>query len=91
VKREDINVSVDNNILTVEVDTKGEKSEERVEHGVKYYRQERHSQFVSRSLRMPENAQLEEIKAKYENGTLHLTMPKKKTEPEKATKRIEIQ
>ncbi|KAG7670903.1 hypothetical protein Ndes2526B_g01332 [Nannochloris sp. 'desiccata'] len=91
VKKEDISVSVDNNILTVKVDSKGEKSEEREEKGVKYHRVERHQQFMSRSLRMPENAVLDDIKAKYENGVLSLNMPKKQTNGEKAAKRIQIQ
>jgi HSP20 family protein len=91
VKKEDISVSVDNNILTVKVDSKNEKSEEREEEGVKFHRQERHSTFVQRSLRMPENAQLDDIKAKYDNGVLSLSMPKKQTDGEKAAKRIAIQ
>jgi len=91
VKKEDISVSVDNNVLTVKVDSKGEKSEEREESGAKYHRLERHQRFMSRSLRMPENAVLDDIKAKYDNGVLSLNMPKKETDKEKAAKRIEIQ
>jgi HSP20 family protein len=91
VKKEEISVSVDNNILTVKVDSKGEKSEEREEQGVKYHRVERHQQFMSRSLRMPENAALDNIKAKYDNGVLNLSMPKKEIDKEKAAKMIEIQ
>ena len=91
VKKEDISVSVDNNVLTVKVDTKEEKTEEKEEQGVKYHRMERHNQFVQRSLRMPENANLDDIKAKYDNGVLSLTMPKKQTNGEKGGKKIAIQ
>jgi HSP20 family protein len=90
IKKESISVSVDNNVLTVKVDSKGEKAEEREDQGVKYHRVERHQQFMSRSLRLPDNANADEIKAKYDNGVLSLTMPKKETNGEKA-KMIEIQ
>lgn len=44
--------------------------------GVKYHRSERSSLYVSRSIRMPDTADLSQIKAKYQDGTLHLDIPK---------------
>ena len=38
---------------------------------------ERSSQFVRRTVRMPETANLDQIKAKYDNGVLQLHIPKK--------------
>ena len=35
---------------------------------------------MQRSMRMPANANLEDVKAKYENGVLSLTLSKKETE-----------
>ena len=44
--------------------------------GVKYHRQERSSTFASRSIRMPETADLGKIGARYQDGVLLLTVPK---------------
>ena len=41
---------------------------------------ERSSQFVRRTVRMPETADLDQIKAKYDNGVLQLSIPKKEDE-----------
>lgn len=43
-----------------------------------------------RALRMPENANMDEIKARYENGVLKLDVPKKDMKKEEATKRITV-
>lgn len=91
VKREDIKVSVDNDVLNLKVDSKSEKEEDREEQGTKWHRTERHSVFMQRSLRMPENANMDEIKAKYENGVLSLTVPKREIDGGKAKKLIEIE
>jgi len=77
VKKEDIHVEVDDNVLSIKVDTKEEKKEDKEEQGVKWHRYERSSSFVQRSLRMPENADLVNIGAKYDHGVLTLNVPKK--------------
>ncbi|KAK9808901.1 hypothetical protein WJX72_006071 [[Myrmecia] bisecta] len=41
-----------------------------------YHRHERRHDWVHRSIRMPEDADLDHVKAKYENGVLKLTIPK---------------
>jgi Hsp20/alpha crystallin family len=46
--------------------------------GVRYHRSERSSMFTRRSIRLPETADLKSIKAKFENGTLSLEVPKLK-------------
>lgn len=50
--------------------------EDKTEEGVKFHRQERSRSFVRRSVRLPETARLEDIKAKYENGVLTVDVPK---------------
>ena len=50
---------------------------------------ERSSQFVRRTVRMPETANLDQIKAKYDNGVLQLDIPKK--EEERLTQEVPVQ
>ena len=44
---------------------------------------ERSTQFIRRTVRMPETADLDQIKAKYDNGVLQLSIPKKEAESTK--------
>ena len=55
----------------------------------RYHRMERSSQYVRRTVRMPETANLDQIKAKYDNGVLKLNIPKK--EEERPWQRVNIQ
>ena len=55
----------------------------------RYHRMERSSQFVRRTVRMPETADLDQIKAKYDNGVLQLSIPKK--EDERSRQRVPVQ
>lgn len=50
---------------------------------------ERSSQYIRRSVRMPETANLDQIKAKYDNGILQLNIPKK--EVERHRQRVDVQ
>ncbi|GAB4817206.1 hypothetical protein N2152v2_004252 [Parachlorella kessleri] len=88
VSKEDIHVSVDHDVLRINVENKAEKEEEKEEQGRKYHRYERSYNFVGRALRMPDNANLDEVKAKYENGVLSLEVPKK--EKDAGAKRITV-
>lgn len=90
VKKEDIKVTVDKDVLRINVESSSEKSEEKEEEGRKWHRYERSSQFVGRALRMPEGADLDKIRARYENGVLMLDVPKKEMKKEEQTKRITI-
>lgn len=91
VNKNDIQVSVEQDVLTIKVDQKKEKEEETEKGGAKYHRYERSTQFVQRSLRMPETANMEAITAKYENGVLCLDIQKKKEgEMKEGGKRIEV-
>lgn len=55
----------------------------------RYHRMERSSQYIRRSVRMPETANLDQIKAKYDNGILQLNIPKK--EVERHRQRVDVQ
>lgn len=48
----------------------------------RYYRMERSSQYVRRTVRMPASADLDHMKARYEDGVLLLSMPKRQSMPD---------
>lgn len=86
VKREDVNVDVNDGVLTISAEWNTEKKDER-RHG--YVINERRSGRASRSFTL-ENVKENEISAEYKDGVLCLTMPKI-NETEKVARRIEIQ
>jgi HSP20 family protein len=72
MKPEDIQLEVEENVLTL----RGERRfEEKVEED-KYYRIERRFGSFSRSIGLPQNVDSEAIEANYENGVLHVRVPK---------------
>lgn len=71
-KKEDFKVSVDNRVLTIHA----EKKEEKDEQTKRYTRREFSYNSFSRSFTLPENANPEQIDAKYTNGILKLSVPK---------------
>ncbi|KAH9857290.1 HSP20-like chaperone [Lenzites betulinus] len=85
LKKEDVNIDVHNNVLTVSGETK--LTEERNENG--YVVKERRYGKFSRSLPVPQGIKSEEIKASLENGVLTVTYPR--TSPEQAPKKIAVQ
>lgn len=86
LKKDDFNVNVDNDMLTVsrEEEHEDEQKEEN------YTRREFSYNSFSRSFRLPEDVDRENISARYEDGVLKLTLPKLGEEDRKTTKRIEI-
>jgi len=84
LKKEDVNIDVHNNLLTVSGESK--ISTERDENG--YAVRERRFGKFSRSIPIPEGVKSEDIKASLDNGVLSVTFPK--TTPEQAPKRITI-
>ncbi|HPE69901.1 MAG TPA: Hsp20/alpha crystallin family protein [Thermotogota bacterium] len=77
MKKDDIEVNVENDVLTVQSKVKEEKEEDREVEGRKYHVVERKMGTFKRQFMVPENASPEGIKAKFENGILVLTLPKK--------------
>lgn len=69
----DIDVEVKNGVLTL----KGEKKHEYEDNKDEVQIMERRYGQVQRSLRLPEGVEPEKISAKFENGVLTVTMPKK--------------
>lgn len=74
-KKEDVRVSLDKGYLTIQA-TRGVEKEETDELG-RYIRRERTSGQCSRTFFIGDKVKQEEIRAKFENGILRLTMPKK--------------
>lgn len=72
VKPEDIDISITGDTLTIKGET---KSEEKVEKG-NYIRQERRFGRFERALSLPGRIDVDKVEAVFENGVLHLTLPK---------------
>ena len=85
VKKEDINVRIDGNLVQIDAETKSEK--EVKESGGKVLRNERYYGSVSRSFSLSQDVDESKATAKYENGVLTLELPKKATS---ASKRLTI-
>lgn len=71
VKKEQINVELNDDRLTISVNNNEETKQE----AANYIRRERKSSFVSRSF-LVENIKNEEVTAKFENGVLSIVLPK---------------
>ena len=86
VKKEDVNVTLENGILTIEAESREEDSEE--QDGIVIRQERRYGKFV-RSFSVGNDVKEEDIKAKFDNGILTLKVPKTQ-EQEKAKRRISI-
>jgi HSP20 family protein len=76
VGREDIQVTLDGNVVTLRAEVKQKDSTAKDE---KVLRSERYFGAVSRSFQLPLDIDRAESRAKYDNGVLTLTLPKKHT------------
>jgi HSP20 family protein len=76
VNKEDIHVSVDGSVVTLSAEIKQQDVQTRDD---KTLRSERYFGEVSRSFQLPQDIDQSESRAKYENGVLTLTLPKKKS------------
>jgi HSP20 family protein len=74
VKKEDIRVSIDGNQVAISAEVKRQKEEKQ---GEKVLRIERQYGKVYRAFALPQDVDQEKAQAKYENGVLELTLPKK--------------
>ena len=74
VKKEDIKVSVDGNQVSLSAEIKKETEEKE---GAKVIRSERYYGSIARSFTLDGNVDSSAASAKYEDGVLQLTLPKK--------------
>ena len=77
--KEDIKVELKDGYLTISASTKKD-NDEKDENG-KYIRRERYMGSCSRSFQVGDSVKQEDIKAKFENGILKLTVPKEEAQP----------
>jgi HSP20 family protein len=87
MEREDFKVQMDKGILTVSA----EKEEDEEEDTKNYWRREFQYNAFSRSFSLPDNTMPDKINARYENGMLCISLPKKEVTILKNTaKEIEV-
>ncbi len=84
LKKEDVKVTIEDGVLTI----RGERKQESEEKKKNYHRVERVYGSFSRAFTLGENIDKDNIEAKYEDGVLHLTLPK--VEPVKNVKEIAL-
>jgi len=86
-KKDDFNLKVEDDILTISAESKSEKKENGKEK--EYSRREYSYNSFTRSFRLPDNVKDDSIAATYQDGVLKLELPKSKVQV-KATKEIAI-
>ncbi|OIR11322.1 spore protein SP21 [mine drainage metagenome] len=74
VKKEDIHVNVDGNQVSISAEVKNEKE---VKEGEKLLRSERYYGSISRAFSLAQEVDGDAAQAKYKDGILELTLPKK--------------
>jgi HSP20 family protein len=80
IRKEDIDVSVNGNSLTISAEVKKETDEKK---DGKVLRSERYYGMTTRSMSFGNDVDATAAKAKYENGVLELTLPKKASQQTK--------
>ena len=86
VNKDDINVSIDGNLVTIEAEIK--RSKESTDKAGKVLRSERYSGLMSRAFTLTQDVDETRASAKYEDGVLTIELPKKESVP---SKRLAIQ
>lgn len=87
MKKEDFKVDLDHNVLTISSEQKEEHEDK--EHSA-YTRREFNYQSFSRSFTLPDSVKTDKISAKYNDGVLHIHIPKKDEAKAQPARQIEI-
>jgi HSP20 family protein len=80
VKKEDVKVTLEDGVLTIQ----GERKQEKEEKGKKYHRVERSYGSFVRSFSLPDVIDEEKVKAEFKDGVLSLHLPKSEKAKPKA-------
>lgn len=88
-KKDEIKAELENGYLTISA-TKGTSNDEQDKKG-KYIRRERYAGTMQRSFYVGEDVTQEDIKAKFEDGILKLSIPKKDAQAVETKKTIAIE
>jgi HSP20 family protein len=86
LKKEDFKIDVDGNMLTIS----SEKEETKEEKDKRFTRKEYNYSSFSRSFTLPEEINKEKIDAKYEDGVLKISLPRKEEAKKPAAKNIAV-
>jgi HSP20 family protein len=86
MKREDLKVDIEDGALTIS----SEKEEEKKEDDKTYKRREYYYNKFTRTFQLPENIDENSVNAKYDNGVLQVTIPKKEITQSKPKKEIKV-
>lgn len=87
LRKEDFKLNVTNDLLTISYEQKEEHKEEDADKG--WLRKEYKMQSFSRSFTLDDSVDVNKINASYDNGVLHLSLPKKEN-ARRIAKTIEI-
>jgi HSP20 family protein len=87
LRKEDLKLNVTDDVLTVSYEQKHEQNEENTRDG--WLRKEYKMQSFSRSFSLDDSVDINKITASYDNGILHLSLPKKES-ARRIAKTIEI-
>ena len=82
LKAEDVDVTVDNGVLTI----KGERTLEEVSEGETYHRVERSYGSFERSFSIPNSVDPKKIEARFTNGEMTITLPKREESKPRSVK-----
>ena len=88
-KKDEVTAQLDNGYLTIQA-SKGLDKEQKDKKG-KYIRKERYAGSMSRSFYVGDAITEEDVHAKYEDGILKLSVPKKEAKAVEQTKHIDIE
>jgi HSP20 family protein len=81
VNKDDIHISIDGNLVSISAEVKKEKEEKKGENVI---RSERYFGKVARSFTLATEVDADKVQAKYSDGVLEVTMPKKSNGSKKA-------
>ncbi len=86
MKKDDFKIDVDGNMLTIS----SEQEESKEEKDKKFTRKEYSYSSFSRSFTLPEEINKEKIEAKYEEGVLKISLPRKEEAKKSSAKHIAV-
>tara|TARA_R110000850_G_scaffold150497_1_gene273222 strand:- start:130657 stop:131091 length:435 start_codon:yes stop_codon:yes gene_type:complete len=87
-KKDDFNIELDQNVLTISSETKNE-NEEKSEDG-KFTRKEFNYTSFKRAFTLPDSVEQDKIKAVYKEGVLSITVPKREESKQKPKRMIAV-
>jgi HSP20 family protein len=88
MKKEDFNIELDQNVLTISSEQKSENEE--TSNDGRYTRKEFNYTSFKRAFTLPETVEQEKIKAVYNNGVLSIKVPKREESKQKSKRMIAV-